>query len=108
MNDALVQVLLVALFSLTCGLLALAWMWRRLALAATILFTVALAVWLLDFAAISSGFRGADGFVECRDECSSVHYSVVVGFLAPPLLIALAAFAGVVVLEQRRRARRAQ
>ena len=106
MNDAVIQVLLVALFALSCGLLTLAWMRRRLVLAATVLFAVALAVWVLDFLVIVSGFGGADGFVECAGECTSFHYSVVVGFLAPPLLIALAAFAGIVVLEQRRRARR--
>jgi hypothetical protein len=108
MNDGLVQVLLVGLFALTCGALSLAWMRRRLGLAAAVLFSVALAVWVLDFAAIAAGFHGADGFVACRDECTGVHYSVVVGFLAPPLLIALAALAGIVALEQRRRARRAQ
>jgi hypothetical protein len=108
MNDGLVQVVLVVVFALTCGLLSLAWMARRLGLAAAVLFSVALSVWVLDFAAIASGFGGADGFVECRDECTGVHYSVVVAFLAPPLLIALAAFAGLVVIEQRRRARRAQ
>jgi hypothetical protein len=105
-NDTVIQVLLVALFALSCGLLTLAWMRQRLVLAATVLFAVALAVWVLDFLVIVSGFRGADDFVECAGECTSFHYSVVVGFLAPPLLIALAALAGIVVLEQRRRARR--
>ncbi len=108
MNDVLVQVLLVVLFALACGALALAWMQRRLALAAVILFAAALCVWVLAFAAIASGFRGADDIVACGDECTSLHYSVVVGLLAPPLLIALAAFGGIVVLEQRRRARRLQ
>jgi hypothetical protein len=107
-NDAVVQVVLVGLFGLVCGALALAWMLRRLALASAILFAVALAVWVLDFAAIAAGVGGADGFVACGDDCTSWHYSVVVGFLAPPLLIALAAAAGIVVLEQRRRARRSQ
>ena len=106
MNDALVQVLLVGLFALACGLLTLAWMRQRLVLAAAALLAFALAVWVVDFLVIVSGFRGADDFVDCADECSGFHYSVVVGFLAPPLLIALAALAGIVALEQRRRARR--
>jgi hypothetical protein len=107
-NDALVQVLLVGLFALSCGALALAWMQRRLGLGAAILFGLALAVWVIDFAAIATGAGDADSFAVCTEECSGVHYSVVVGFLAPPLLIALASFAGIVALEQRRRARRAQ
>jgi len=106
-NDAVVQILLVGLFALSCGLLTLAWMRRRLVLAATILFAVALSVWVVDFFVIVSGYRGADDFLECGDECTGFHYSVVVGFLAPPLLVALAALAGIVALEQRRRARRA-
>jgi hypothetical protein len=106
-NDTVVQVLLVGLFALACGVLSLAWMRRRLGLGAAILFGVALVVWVVDFAAIASGFADADSFVVCREECTGTHYSVVVGFLAPPLLIALAALGGIVALEQRRRARRA-
>ena len=83
-------------------------MQKRLGLGAAILFAVAFTIWVVDFAAVASGFGGADSFVVCTEECTSMHYSVVVGFLAPPLLIALAAFAGIVALEQRRRARRAQ
>ena len=108
MNDTVVQVLLVGLFALACGLLALAWMRRRLVVAAAALFGVAVAVWVLAVVAIASGFRGADDFAACGDDCNGFHYSVVIGVLAPPLLIALAAFAGLVVLEQRRRARRSQ
>ena len=108
MNDALVQVLLIALFALSCGALSLAWMQRRLGLAAGILFGIALTVWVVDFAVIAAGVGDADSFAACTEECSGVHYSVVVGFLAPPLLIALASVAGIVAIEQRRRARRAQ
>jgi hypothetical protein len=107
-NDIVVQLVLVGLFALACGALALSWMWRRLGLAAAVLFSLALGVWVLDFVAIAAGVGGADEFLECGGDCSGFHYSVVVGFLAPPLLIALAAFAGIVVLEQRRRARRVQ
>jgi hypothetical protein len=107
-NDTVVQVLLVTLFALACGFLTLAWMRQRLALAALALLAFALAVWAIDLVVIASGYRDADNFVECGDECSSFHYSVVLGFLAPPLLVALAALACIVVLEQRRRARRAR
>jgi hypothetical protein len=107
-NDTLVQLIVVGLFALSCGALALAWMRRRLGLGAAVLLSGSLVVWILDFAAILSGFGGADTFVVCTEECTGVHYSVVVGFLAPPLLIALSAAAAIVALEQRRRARRAQ
>jgi hypothetical protein len=107
-NDGVVQVLLVGLFALSCGLLTLAWMRQRLALAAAVLLALALTVWVIDFLIIVSGYRGADDFIECGGECSGFHYSVVVGFLAPPLLIALAALGGIVALEQRRRERRAR
>ena len=108
MNDSVVQVLLVGLFALSCGLLTLAWMRQRLALAAAVLLAFALGIWVLDFFIVVSGYRGADDFIDCGGECSGFHYSVVVGFLAPPLLIALAALGGIVALEQRRRARRAR
>jgi hypothetical protein len=107
-NDTVVQVLLVALFALSCGLLTLAWMRKRLALAAAALLAIALGIWVIDFFVIVSGYRGADDFIECGDDCTGFHYSVVVGFLVPPLLIALAALGGIVALEQRRRARRAR
>jgi hypothetical protein len=107
-NDALVQALVVGVFALSCGVLVLAWARERLALGAAILFSVALVVWVIDFVAILSGFGDADSFVVCTEDCTGLHYSVVVGFLAPPLLIALAAGAGIVVVEQRRRTRRAQ
>ena len=107
-NDTVVQVALVALFALSCGALALAWMQRRLGLAAAALFAGALIIWVIDFLAIVSGFGGADEFVVCTEECTGIHYSVVVGFLAPPLLVSLAAAAGIVALEQRRRARSAR
>jgi hypothetical protein len=108
MNDAVVQVVLVALFALSCGLLTLAWIRQRLALAAAALLALALVVWATDLLIIASGYRDADDFIDCGDECSGFHYTVVVGFLAPPLLVALAALAGIVAVEQRRRARRAQ
>jgi hypothetical protein len=107
-NDAVVQVLLVALFALSCGFLTLAWMRQRLALAAAVLLASAFGVWMVDMLIIASGYRNADDFIECGDDCTGFHYSVVVAFLAPPLLVALASLAGIVVIAQRRRARRAR
>ena len=108
MNDAIVQVLVVVMFALACGALTLAWVQRRLALGAAVLFTAAAVVWGVDVLLITSGFAGADEFAVCMEDCNGVHYSVVVGVLAPPLLISLAALAGIVVLEQRRRERRSR
>ena len=109
MRDAwLVYLALGALILLVCGLLAAAWAWGRLGTAAVVLFVVAAGVWVLDFAAISSDYRDADGFFDCGDQCTGMHFSTAVGFLAPPLLIALSAFAALIMLLQRRRARLAR
>ena len=106
MRDAwLVYLALGALFVLVCGLLAGAWAWGRLGTAAVALFAVAVGVWVLDFAAISSDYRDADGFFDCGGDCTGMHFSTAVGFLAPPLLIAMSALAALVMLLQRRRAR---
>jgi len=102
----LVYLALGALFLLVCGALAGAWDRGRLGTAAIILFVAAVAVWILDFAAISSGYRDADGFSDCGDACTGVHFSTAVGFLAPPLLIAMSALAALVMLIQRRRTHR--
>ncbi len=106
MNAGLVQALVAGVFALSCAVLVVAWRRRRLAHGAAILFAVALVVWVVDFVAILAGVGDADSFVACTEECTGAHYSVVVGFLAPPLLIALASAAGIVALGQRRRARR--
>jgi len=104
----LIYLALGALFVLVCGLLAGAWARRRLGTAAVVLFAAAVVVWALDFAAISSAYRDADGFFDCGEDCTSVHFATAVGFLAPPLLIAMSAMAALVTLVQRRRARLAQ
>ncbi|MBM2821721.1 MAG: hypothetical protein HW413_467 [Thermoleophilia bacterium] len=106
MSTAWVQIGVVALFALMCGALAAAWLRGRLGAAAIALFVVACLVWFVAFAAIVSGYHDADGFVDCRDECSSVHYLSAVGFLAPPLLISLSALGMIVAVGQRRRLRR--
>ncbi|MGH3135878.1 MAG: hypothetical protein ACRDPV_05225 [Gaiellaceae bacterium] len=106
MSTALVQVGVVALFALMCGALAAAWLRGRLGAAAIVLFVVACLIWVAVFAAIVSGYHDADGFVDCRDDCSTVHYFSALGFLAPPLLISLSALAMIVAVGQRRRQRR--
>ena len=107
MNDSWrVLVAVVAVFALTCGVLAAAWTRGRLGVVSISLFVASVVVWALDFAAVSSGYHDADGFVDCGDGCSSVHYVSAVGLLAPPLLISLSALAMLVVLGRRRRTRR--
>jgi len=101
-----VLVAVVALFALTCGVLAAAWTRGRLGVVSISLFVASVVVWALDFAAVSSGYHDADGFVDCGNGCSSVHYVSAVGFLAPPLLISLSALAMLAVLARRRRTRR--
>lgn len=106
MSTSLVQVVVVALFALTCGALAAAWMRGRLGMAAIGLFVVALVVWVVAFAAIASEFRDANGFATCGADCSTVHYVSAVAFLAPPMLIALSALAMLVSRGSRWRLRR--
>ena len=106
MSTWVVQVIVVGLFALTCGALALAWMRGRLALAAIVLFVFAACAWALVFAALATGTQDADGFATCDTNCTSVHYASAVAFLAPPLLIALAAFAMLVDRGRRWRERR--
>ena len=104
MNDPwLVYLALASLFVLTCGALVLAWTRGRLGIASASLFLLALATWVVAFVAVLSGFRDADGFVDCRNSCTSVHLAAAVGFIAPPLLISVAAAGMIVVLVRRRR-----
>ncbi len=70
MSTWVVQVVVVALFALTCGALAAAWMRGRLGVAAIALFVVALVVWVVAFAAIASEFRDANGFATCDANCT--------------------------------------
>jgi hypothetical protein len=107
MSTWVVQVVIVVLFALTCGALAAAWMRGRLGVAAIALFAAAFAVWVGAFAAIGSGFHGANDFASCVDTCTAVHYVSAVAFIAPPLLISLAALAMLVSRGSRWRERRA-
>lgn len=106
MSTWIVQVVVVALFALTCGALAAAWMRGRLGAAAIALFIGALVVWIAAFAAIASEFHGANGFATCDTSCTPVHYISAVAFLSPPLLIALAALGMLVARGSRWRIRR--
>jgi len=101
-----VLVAVVAVFALTCGVLAAAWTRGRLGVVSISLFVASVVVWALDFAAVSSGYRDADGLFDCGDSCTGVHYASAIGFLAPPLLISLSALAMLILLVRRRRARR--
>ena len=108
MSTWVVQVVVVALFALTCGALAAAWMRGRLGIAAIALFVVALAVWVVAFAAIATEVGNANGFATCDADCSTGHYLFAVAFLAPPLLIALSAVAMLVSRGDRWRLRRSR
>ncbi|HEX4746089.1 MAG TPA: hypothetical protein VFU99_04315 [Gaiellaceae bacterium] len=107
MSIWIVQVVVVGLFALTCGLLAAAWMGGRLGVAAIAVFVVALLAWVAVFVALATEFGDAEGFATCDDRCSAEHYVWAVVFLAPPLLIALSALAMLVARGNRWRARRA-
>ena len=107
MSTAVVQIVVIALFALTCGALAAAWMRGRLGTAAIALFVVALVAWIAAFAAIVTEFHDANNFATCQSDCSAIHYASAIAFLAPPLLIALAALAMLVSRGSRWRARRA-
>ena len=98
MSTWVVQVVVVALFALTCGALAAAWMRGRLGIAAILLFVVALAVWIVAFAAIAAELGDAN--------CAPTHYLTAVAFIGAPLLIALAGLAMVVARGSRWRLRK--
>jgi hypothetical protein len=106
MSTWIVQLAIVALFALTCGALALAWMRGRLGVAALVLFAVSLVVWIAAFVAITNDFQGANDFTSCLDDCRPIHYVSTVAFIASPLMISLAALAMLVSRGQQWRARR--
>jgi hypothetical protein len=108
MSEWVVQVAVVALFALTCGVLAAAWMRARLGTAAIAVCLTALAVWALTFVAITVELRDANGFATCTTSCTTVHYVAAVAFVASPLLIALSGLAMIVARGSRWRLRRAR
>lgn len=107
MNDPwLVLLALGSLVAIACGVLGFAWTRGRLGVVSAGLFVLAAVAWVLDFAAVSSGFHDADGFVDCRADCTPTHRLAALGFVAPPLLIALAAAGMTIALVVRARRRR--
>jgi hypothetical protein len=91
-NDYWVVLLaLVSLVAVAGGLLLAAWTRGRLGLASGALFALAIAAWIVDFVAVANGLNDADGFVDCGRSCTPTHRLAALGFIAPPLLIALAA-----------------
>jgi len=106
MSTSAVQIVIVALFALTCGALAAAWMGGRLGRAAIVLFVLALIAWIASFVAIASEFRDANDFATCDANCAPIHYVTSVAFIASPLLIALAGLAMLVARGSRWRLRR--
>jgi hypothetical protein len=108
MSTWIVQVVVVALFALTCGALAAAWLRGRLGTAGVALFALALVVWVLAFVSITAEVGDANNFATCDESCTTVHYVAAVAFIAPPLLIALSGLAMLVARGSRWRLRRAR
>lgn len=107
MTEAWIFVLaLVSVAALTGGLLVLAWSRRRLGVASFVAFVAAVVVWIAAVAAVSSGYRDADGFVDCGESCTGVHLAASLGFVAPPLLISVSAVGMLVALIVRARRKR--
>jgi hypothetical protein len=106
-NDYWVVLLaLVSLVAVTGGLLLVAWTRGRLGLASGALFALAAAAWIADVVAVANGLNDADGFVDCGSSCTPTHRLAALGFIAPPLLIALSAAGMVLALLVRARDRR--
>jgi hypothetical protein len=106
MSTWIVQVAVVVLFALACGMLAVAWIRGRLGVAAIALFVIAAITWVVVLAAIAGEYGDANSFATCDENCSSVHYVSAVAFVSPPLFIALAALAMLVARGSRWRLRR--
>jgi hypothetical protein len=106
-NDAwMVWLALVSVVLLAGGVLAYAWTRGRLGVVSAVLLVVAIAAWIVDVAAVTTDFRDADGFVDCADTCTATHRLAALGFVTPPLLVALAAAGMTVALVARGRRRR--
>ena len=106
MHTSAVELLVVAVFALSCAALFIASRRGRLGVAAVVLFAIALVAWVAAFVAIATEFHDANNFATCT-ECGAVHYIAAVAFIVPPLLISLAALAMLLVRGDRWRARRA-
>lgn len=107
MNDSWVVLLaLVSLVAVACGLLLAAWTRGRLGLASGALFALAVAAWIADVVAVTTGMDDADGFVDCGSDCTPTHRLAALGFIAPPLLVAFSAAGMAIALFARARDRR--
>ena len=107
MSPSVVQVTVVALFALMCGVLAVAWFRKRLGLVALVVLVAAVAAWGLALVAIVTESGGASEFATCGDDCGAGQFVVAVAFIASPLLVALAALGLLVSRGSRWRQRRA-
>ncbi len=107
MSTWVVQVAIVALFALVCGALAAAWMRGRLGVAAIALFTSPSSTGPPRSRRSRRSSTAPNEFATCDSECGTVHYASAIAFIAPPLLISLAALAMLVSRGSRWRARRA-
>ena len=107
MNDAwVVYLALLSIAVIACGALALAWTRGRLGVASAVVFVLAVVAWVLDFVALTTDFRDADGLLDCERVCTPMHRLVALGFVAPPLLISIAAAGMAIALVARARRRR--
>jgi O-antigen ligase len=106
MHTSVVELVVVAVFALSCAALFVAWRRGRLGVAAVVLFAISLVAWVAAFVAIATEFHDANNFATCT-ECGAVHYVAAVAFIVPPLLISLAALAMLLVRGDRWRERRA-
>ncbi len=66
MSTWIVQVAVVALFALACGMLTVAWMRGRLGVAAIVLFVTAAVTWVVVLAAIAGEYRGREQLRDVR------------------------------------------
>jgi hypothetical protein len=106
-SDAwVVWLALASLVLITVGVLAAAWTRGRLGLVSSVVFVLALGSWVADLVVVTSGYRDADGFVDCGEACTATHRIAALGFVAPPLLVSLAAGGMLVALVARGRERR--
>ena len=109
MNDEwTVFLALVSVLVLAVGLLVLAWRRGYLGLVSAALLVLAVTAWGVDVVAIATGFNDADGFVDCRADCSLTHRFAVLGFVAPPLLVSVSAAGMAIALVVRARRRRSE
>jgi hypothetical protein len=69
---------------------------RRLVAVAGSTLVAAACAWLVALAAIGSDAGDADGFVDCRNACTVVHYATAFAFVGGPIFAVLGA-AGLVV-----------